>query len=72
MEQTNLNPKKIIGGKLKRAIKKSKWRTQEGFAEAFHTATRNVVRWCNEGIDSIELLWTIADFLEIDVYTLLP
>ena len=71
MEQTNMDLNKIVGANLKRAIKKSKWRTQERFSEAFGAEVRTVGRWCNQGIDKISLVQQIADFLEIDVFALL-
>ena len=71
MEQTNIDLNKIVGANLKRAIKKSKWRTQEKFSEAFGAEVRTVGRWCNQGIDKLSLVQQIADFLEIDVFTLL-
>ena len=60
-----------VGSNLKRAIKRSEWRTQERFAEAFGAEVRTVGRWCNEGIDKLSLIQQIADFLGIDVWTLL-
>lgn len=71
MEQTNMDLNKIVGANLKRAIKESKWRTQEKFAEAFPTTVRNVSRWCNKGVDKISLVQDLADFLGIDVFALL-
>ena len=71
MEQTNIDLNKIVGANLKRAIKKSKWRTQEKFSEAFGAEVRTVGRWCNQGIDKLSLVQQIADFLEIDVLALL-
>ena len=71
MEQTNIDLNKIVGANLKRAIKESKWRTQEKFAEGFGAEVRTVGRWCNQGIDKISLVQQIADFLDIDVFALL-
>ena len=71
MKQTNIDLNKIVGANLKRAIKESKWRTQERFSEAFGAEVRTVGRWCNQGIDKLSLVQQIADFLEIDVFTLL-
>ena len=34
--------------------------------------TRAVGRWCNGGIDKLSLVYEIAYFLEIDVFSLLP
>ena len=71
MKQTNIDLGKIVGANLKRAIKESKWKTQEKVAEAFGAEVRTVGRWCNQGIDKLSLVQQIADFLEIDVFALL-
>ena len=71
MKQTNIDLNKIVGANLKRAIKESKWKTQEKFSEAFSAEVRTVGRWCNQGLDKLSLVQQIADFLEIDVFALL-
>ena len=71
MKQNSIDLGKIVGANLKRAIKESKWKTQEKFSEAFGAEVRTVGRWCNQGIDKLSLVQQIADFLEIDVFTLL-
>ena len=71
MKQTNIDLGKIVGANLKRAIKESKWKTQEKFSEAFGAEVRAVGRWCNQGIDKLSLVQQIADFLEVDVFALL-
>ena len=71
MKQINIDLGKIVGANLKRAIKESKWKTQEKFSEAFGAEVRTVGRWCNQGIDKLSLVQQIADFLEIDVFALL-
>jgi hypothetical protein len=71
MKQTNIDLGKIVGANLKRAIKESKWKTQEKFSEAFGAEVRTVGRWCNQGVDKLSLVQQIADFLEIDVFALL-
>ena len=71
MKQNNMDLNKIVGVNLKRAIKESKWKTQEKFSEAFGAEVRTVGRWCNQGIDKLSLVQQIADFLEIDVFALL-
>ena len=71
MKQTNIDLNKIVGANLKRAIKESKWKTQEKFSEAFGAEVRTVGRWCNQGIDKLSLVQQLADFLEIDVFALL-
>jgi len=72
MEQLTVDLCKTAGENLKRAIKKSKWKTQEKFSEAVGASTRAVGRWCNEGFDSIFLAWRLANVLETDVFSLLP
>lgn len=71
MKQTKMDLNLVVGANLKRAIKNSKWKTQARFAEAFGAEDRTVGRWCNQGIDKLSLIQQIADFLEIDVLTLL-
>ena len=71
MKPINIDLNKIVGSNLKRAIKESKWKTQEKFSEAFGAEVRTVGRWCNQGIDKLSLVQQIADFLEIDVFALL-
>ena len=71
MKQTNLDLNQVVGANLKRAIKESKWKTQEKFSEAFGAEVRTVGRWCNQGVDKLSLVQQIADFLEIDVFALL-
>lgn len=71
MKQTKMDLNLVVGANLKRAIKESKWKTQARFAEAFGAEDRTVGRWCNQGIDKLSLIQQIADFLEIDVLTLL-
>ena len=71
MKQINIDLNKIVGANLKRAIKESKWKTQEKFSEAFGAEVRTVGRWCSQGIDKLSLVQQIADFLEIDVFALL-
>ena len=71
MKQTNLDLNQVVGANLKRAIKESKWKTQEKVSEAFGAEVRTVGRWCNQGIDKLSLVQQIADFLEIDVFALL-
>ena len=71
MKHTTTTLEQIVGGNLKREIKKSVWKTQAKFAEAFGADVRTIGRWCNEGIDQLSLIQQLADFLDIDVYTLL-
>ncbi|MBR2650173.1 MAG: helix-turn-helix transcriptional regulator [Clostridia bacterium] len=71
MKQTKTALNVAVGANLKLAIKRSKWKTQERFSEAFGAAGRTVGRWCNGGIDSFMLAQQLADFLGIDVFALL-
>lgn len=71
MEQKKPSLNKIVGGKLKRYIKE-KYGTQAKFADAYPVDVKTVSRWCNGGLDSYITTQMIADFLEIDVYALLP
>ena len=71
MKQNNKSLNQKVGANLKLAIKNSEWKTQARFSEAFGAAGRTVGRWCNGGIDSFILAEQLADFLNIDVSTLL-
>lgn len=61
----------IAGKNLKRIIKSSKYKSQEEFAYAFGAEIRTVSRWLNNGIKNLDTLQEIADFLKIDVLSLL-
>ena len=60
----------IAGQNLKRAIKKSKWKTQANFAEAVGVETRTIERWCKR-IDSVSRIEQLADFLGLSVPNML-
>ncbi len=73
-------PKKV-GEKLGQAILDSRWKNKTAFTTALVEAfpydfekldVRTVRKWCNEGIDSIAKIFTIAQFLDIPVSALLP
>ena len=66
---TELTPERI-GNNLKRLIKESKYKTQEGFAEAVGADPRTVRRWVKH-LDSISTLAYVAKALEVDVEALL-
>ena len=71
MEQKNQTSRDYIAGQnLKLAIKKSEWKTQAKFAEAFHVDKRTVERWCQRN-DSVSCLEEIAEFLGIRLQELL-
>ena len=61
----------IAGENVKRLIKESRYRTQEGFAYAFGAELRTVNRWLNIGIKQIDTLQEIADFFSVEIPTLL-
>ncbi|HBN12777.1 MAG TPA: hypothetical protein DD415_04090 [Clostridiales bacterium] len=61
----------IAGKNLKRLIKTSKYKTQEEFAYCFGTDVRTVSRWVNNGINNLDTLQEIAEFLGIEVLELL-
>lgn len=60
----------VVGANVKRAISLSPYRTQEEFSYVFGTPLRNVSRWVNEGVKSINIAQEIADVLELDVINL--
>ena len=68
MEQKLLSA--VVGANVKRAIHLSQYRTQEAFSYVFGTPLRNVSRWVNEGVKSINIAQEIADVLELDVINL--
>jgi len=61
----------IAGDNVKRVIKNSDFETQENFAFAFGADVRTVSRWLNNGIKNLDTLQEIAEFLEVDVLSLL-
>ena len=61
----------IAGENVKRLIKESRYRTQEGFASAFGAELRTVNRWLNIGIKQIDTLQEIADFFSVEITILL-
>ena len=62
---------RIAGDNLKKIIKQSNYKTQEEFAYAFGAEIRTVSRWLNGGIKNLDTLQEIAEFLNIDVLSLL-
>lgn len=62
MKQTYDSLSLVAGANLKRLIKESNYRTQEGFAEAYNTDARCVRRWISGGITKTDQLTEIADF----------
>lgn len=61
----------IAGDNLKKIIKESVYKTQEEFAYSFGAEIRTVSRWLNSGIKNLDTLQEIAEFLNIDVLSLL-
>ena len=60
-----------VGRKLKILIRKSKFITQENFADAMKVDATTVRRWISRGVKDINLIVEIADMLEIDFWELL-
>ena len=63
-EKLRLN--KIVGMNLKRIIRQSRYRTQEEFAYEYGYELRTVSRWLNGGLDSLETIEDVAEFLEVE------
>lgn len=61
----------IAGDNLKKIIKESVYKTQEEFADSFGAEIRTVSRWLNGGIKNLDTLQEIAEFLNVDVLSLL-
>lgn len=61
----------IAGDNLKKVIKDSAYKTQEEFAYSFGAEIRTVSRWLNSGIKNLDTLQEIAEFLNLDVLSLL-
>lgn len=61
----------IAGDNVKRIIRESEYQTQEKFAYFFGAEIRTVSRWLNSGIKNLDTLQEIAEFLNIDVLSLL-
>lgn len=61
----------IAGDNLKKIIKESVYKTQEEFAYSFGAEIRTVSRWLNGGIKNLDTLQEIAEFLNVDVLSLL-
>ncbi len=63
---------KIVGENLKLLIKKSRFKTQENFAnEGMHVDPVTVRRWIHRGIKDVNTIKEIADILEINFWELL-
>lgn len=71
MKQKNKNLGLVAGENLKHLIRKSAYKTQDEFAYHFGTNVRTVNRWINHGIDSLTTIQQIADFFDVDVFTIL-
>lgn len=61
----------IVGDNLKFLIKKSKYKTQENFAEVMNVDPSTARRWIKYGIKDVNVIKEIADKLEIDFWDLL-
>lgn len=71
MNKEQISLSLIAGKKLKQLIINSEYKTQEEFAYNFNVDVRTVGRWINLGIDSLTTICQIADFFNIDVFTIL-
>ena len=60
--------KKLLVGKNLRRLLKECGLTQQAFADEIHTDVRNVNRWINEGLDSIEKIQEIANYFNVDFF----
>lgn len=61
----------IAADNVRRIIKESACKTQEGFASSFGAELRTVSRWLNGGIHNLDTLQEIAEFFNVDVLSLL-
>ena len=71
MKTQNLSLAEKAGKNLKNLIKQSQYRTQENFAIQFSTDPSTVRRWIHNGINNINTIKQIADFLDVDFLELL-
>ena len=60
-----------VGSNLRRLIKESDCKTQQVFADRFGVSVRNVGRWINGGVKSLDLVEQIASFFGVDPMALL-
>lgn len=60
-----------VGSNLRRLIKESDCKTQQVFADRFGVSVRNVGRWINGGVKSLDLVEQIASFFDVDPMALL-
>ena len=71
MKTQNLLPAEKAGKNLKNLIKQSQYRTQDKFAYAFGSDPSTVRRWIHNGINNVNTIKQIADFLDVDFLELL-
>ena len=62
---------KNIGRNLKIMIKKSKYRTQDQFANEMNVDPVTVRRWIAHGIRDINTIFEIANALDVDIMDLI-
>ena len=62
---------KKIGRNLKIMIKKSKYRTQDQFANEMNVDPVTVRRWIAHGIRDINTIFEIANVLDVDIMDLI-
>lgn len=71
MKTQNLSLAEKAGKNLKNLIKQSQYRTQDNFAYELGTDPSTVRRWIHSGINNINTIKQIADFLDVDFLELL-
>lgn len=71
MAQYKLSPAERVGKNLKNLIKLSEFKTQENFAYAMNVDPTTVRKWLYKGVSNINLIYDIADVLDIDFMELL-
>ena len=71
MAQFKLTPAERVGRNLKNLIKQSVFQTQENFAYEMHVDPTTVRKWLSKGINKLDLIYEIADVLNIDFMELL-
>ena len=72
MKQYNDVPElsQVVGTNLKRLLKE--WgKTQEDFADEFGADVRTVRRWVKSGVDKLSLVQQIAEYFNVDVFSIL-
>lgn len=72
MTQFKITPAERVGRNLKNLIKQSAFKTQENFAiNGMYVDPTTVRKWLSKGINKLDLIYEIADVLNIDFMELL-